>query len=125
MVLITQPKDSKICGHCSVAMVSGIPLKEVIDIIGHENGTYGVDLVKVLNKHNINNSGRLKFPVPETLPNKCILRIKFEGKAQGHFVAYYNGFIYDPSFPCEVEVNHYKDEFLWGESKFISYIKVN
>jgi len=125
MKLIYQPIDSKICGHCCVAMVSGSELNESIKVIGHKKGTYGKELVKALIKLNCKSADKLKFPLPEKLPDKCIIRIKYESINSGHWIVFYKGLIYDPSFKYDtIEINHYKEEFLKPcKGRFISYLE--
>jgi len=44
MNLQRQPRGSKICGHCCVAMVTGASLQEVIAQVGHRHGTSAREL---------------------------------------------------------------------------------
>lgn len=48
MNLIQQPWDSKLCGHCCVAMVAGVSLAKVIGAIGHLEGTKTKEIVSAL-----------------------------------------------------------------------------
>ena len=127
MELIYQGKGTSICGQCCVAMVTGKKLLECLEAL-HDGGTFGVELIKMIKDFGFKCSDKLKFPVPEHLPEKCILRIKYEGYHGGHWVAYYKGFIYDPSFKYGiVEISHYKKEFLEQseiQGRFISYLEI-
>lgn len=126
MKLIVQPIDSRICGHCCVSMLSGVNIEKVIETIGHSNGTYGKDLIRCFQALGVKTANKLKFPLNEKdLPEAAILRIKIKDRIGGHWVVLYKGYIYDPSFRYDcVEYNHYKEEFLRDEARFISYLKV-
>lgn len=98
MVLLTQPENSRSCGQHCIAMITGLPLEEVIAAVGHDRGTYTKDVIRGFNALGLKVPiSRLK-PIRKNavLPQRCILKIKWLGHKRGHWVAYENGMIYDP-----------------------------
>lgn len=53
MVLVSQPKRSRLCGQATVAMALGVTLPEAIDLIGHRRGTTALELRAALAKRGL------------------------------------------------------------------------
>ncbi len=104
MKLVNQPKQSRLCGHCCVAMIANISLKESIQLIGHKDGTTTKILVDVLNKLGIETGSKLtrfssKTPPEEIFSNGMfIVKVKYPlHKRNWHWVLIVNGKLFDPS----------------------------
>lgn len=99
MELIMQPKKSKLCGQCTIAMLSGITLDESIKLFGHSRTSYFSDYTRVLKAldipftKNVKVDNRKKYE----LPKKCMVRLQFVGRKTGHLIAYEDGKFYDSS----------------------------
>jgi len=80
-------------------MLSGVPLKGVIEKIGHKKGTTTKDLVKFLRKCKIKCAGRLtRIKDSDDLPKTCILKLRFTNKSKWHWMVYTKDKIWDPLF---------------------------
>ncbi len=99
MKIVRQPKDSKICGHCCLSMITGKSIPTIIKLIGHEEGTTTKELVRILKKLKIKSGKRLKVIKDYSeLPEKAIVKIKYKYSRNWHWVVFYKGLIYDPGF---------------------------
>lgn len=93
-----QPPNSSTCGHYCLSMLCKKPVKEIISIIGHQKATYVTDIRKVLKKLGYKSSKSLKRVYNiEKLPEVAILRLKWKGLINGHWMLWYKGKLYDPS----------------------------
>lgn len=105
-----QKRGDKTCGQCSVAMITGRPLGEVIKKYGHESTTNLDDAKKVLNEYGYKTGNiivadnRKKY----ILPQLAFVRIERIGREIGHFVVHYDGKFYDS---CEGIFNS-REEFM-------------
>lgn len=100
MKLITQPKDSTVCGQCCVAMVTGKSLKKVIEIFGHSHSTRTKELYNALRNLGFKcvDSRLKRFTNNTALPRFGILKITYDWrKNNGHWVVIKNFMIYCPS----------------------------
>lgn len=95
MNLIRQPRPSKLCGQCCVAMLTDTPVEQIIKLVGHNHGTRTHELVRVLRMLGFSTVPRLKV-VRGALPERCICKALVPGKAGWHWVVHYKGKIYDP-----------------------------
>ena len=98
MKIVSQKTNTLICGHCCVAMISGYPLSDVIDFIGHDRGTSTKELTRVLRKIGFSCSRRAKrIGKYSILPDLCILisRSANNNKGNWHWILYNKGKIYD------------------------------
>ncbi len=121
--IIRQPKDSKICGHCCLSMITGKSTKAIIKLIGHEEGTTTKELVNVLKKLKIKSEKRLKVIKDYSeLPEKAILKIKYKYTINWHWVVFYKGFIYDPG---TIRGGVYKLDKLRSKGKYPKTVKIS
>ena len=124
MKLISQPLNSKLCGHCCIAMITNTPLFKVIQLVGHSKGTYGKELIKTIQLLGIVCTDKLKFPISKPIPF-AILRIKWgPTSGGGHWVVHKDGFIYDPSFKTRIALRLYTQKVLPEKARFISQLKI-
>jgi len=96
---VFQPAGSRLCGHACVAMVVGVPLEEVIAVIGHSHGTKTKELVSALRCFGVVCSNRLRV-VKTTLPDLCIAEQPNKTGSNWHWVVMDHGRRYDPAALC-------------------------
>lgn len=101
--LITQPKDSVICGHCSIAMVTERDVETVIKELGINPMNGGGSTVEMhhayLTKHGINFKSNVWMDNRKRidLSGKGIMCITWGARNEGHAMAFEDGKIYDPA----------------------------
>ena len=98
MNLVTQPEDSTLCGQCCVAMIAGLPLREVRRAFAKWGRTHGPDLVEALFRLGIpaRRSGRLNKN--GSLPPRCIIAVSRQAKGKAtHWMVRWDGHVYDPN----------------------------
>lgn len=95
--LLKQPKGSRLCGQTCIAMLAGLPLDKVVNIVG-PRGTTVQHLATALERLGFETSGRLKFAnVDVDLPSICIAQVKYPQRRSWHWVLFVDGCAYDPS----------------------------
>ncbi len=105
---VYQPKGSVLCGQACVAMISGVPLKTAIDVIGHICTTHTNELISALRRLNVQCDSKLRRPsAQKPFPPFAILKISFPGKRNWHWVVRWNGKIYDPDPDLNFAQNAY------------------
>ena len=91
-----------LCGQSCIAMLAGVTVDEIIDVIKTNKGTSKQDLKKALNYYGIQYAPTsTRFDENIALPDLCVLRMmvnKSNGEEYGHWGLYYNGIYYDPEF---------------------------
>lgn len=99
--LLNQLAGSKTCGHCCVAMATGQPLADVIARIGHERGTTMPELYRAAIYFGLVIDPGLTRSAHAPIPDRAILRYRYGRPAikDSHWVLYWNGTIFDPSYP--------------------------
>lgn len=115
MDYLLQPLNSKLCGHCCLAMILNISLEESISLIGHTKGTK----TKELTIHFSHLPLRIGQPRIYSL---CISRPTSKKVYGWHWVLYKEGMIYDP---C---IGYYIPQLDWEltlKLKISSYIPIN
>lgn len=115
LTLIHQPPSSHLCGQACLAMILHLGLSEAVEEVGHKHSTKTKDLVKVLDRYGIVNSGRLKVCRRDRMRPKCrIAKLRRRNKYGGwHWVVCWKGNFYDPS-PTPV------NPMLWTETSHLS-----
>lgn len=97
MNLVLQPPGSFCCGQCCVAMITGITRKEAVKKFGTKGSTTTKAVRRALLKLGYGAGERLKtFRREASLPGLCMLVLKYENRASGHWVVYCDGLIYCP-----------------------------
>lgn len=106
MKLIVQPRDSVICGHCSVAMVMGHDdANEVINRMGFykNNRNFGSTFTMYYEYFKQNGIAFKSNEWPDNrkkslldISGKGVMSITDRGKRWGHAMAFEDGVIYDP-----------------------------
>ena len=88
--IITQPKDG-LCGQACIAMLSGVPLNEIINIMGSQCSLSKV--IETLDYFGIAHSDKMVYKLQKDnkLPKCCIINVK------GHLMIFHDGKYYDPS----------------------------
>jgi len=87
-----------LCGQSVVAMLAGVSVDEVIEVMRTDQGT-GVLVIRDALKYfgfKTATKARVKYAPGESLPGCCILSVKLPG--YGHWSLYYKGKYYDPEF---------------------------
>ena len=94
---IEQPTEY-LCGQSVVAMLAGVSVDEVIDIMQTDQGTSTPEIRDALKWYGLKTATktRLKYNPGTALPDCCILSVLLPG--YGHWSLYYNGKYYDPEF---------------------------
>jgi hypothetical protein len=87
-----------LCGQSVIAMLAGVSVNEVIEVMQNEKGTSTQELRDALNWYGLKTAtkARLKYTGEAELPDCCILSIMLPG--YGHWSLYYKGKYYDPEF---------------------------
>lgn len=98
--LVTQPKDSSLCGHSCVAMLMNIPLEQSVAQIGTKRGTRITQLVEVLKEKFISDNKLKKInrhkPVISQLPQLAIVRVRYD-KLHSHWIIKNGEMVYTTS----------------------------
>ncbi len=94
---IEQPTEY-LCGQSVVAMLAGVSVDAVIDVMQTEQGTSTPEIRDALKWYGLKTAtkARLKYNPGQALPDCCILSVMLPG--YGHWSLYYNGKYYDPEF---------------------------
>lgn len=87
-----------LCGQSVVAMLAGVSVTEVIEVMGTDKGTSTPVIREALKYYGLKTAtkARLKYMDGTGLPDCCILSVKMPG--YGHWSLYYKGNFYDPEF---------------------------
>lgn len=104
---LRQPPGSRLCGQTCVAMITGVSIDKVVEIIGHTRGTRIKELSKGLVKlgylcdNKLKNLSKKK-PILEQLPELAIVNSRWRSEHRktpgGHWVVWCNARVYDPEF---------------------------
>lgn len=86
--MVKQPENSKLCGHCCLAVILNISLEESVKLIGHSRGTQS----KELTDHFNSSKNKRGYPNCYSL---CIARPSNKIK-DWHWIIYKDRLIYDP-----------------------------
>lgn len=98
MKLVRQLPGDMLCGHCTVAMITGKSLFQIIQEFGHTHTTTlrEVKSVLIANGYQVGDlctvDNRKKR---QPLPPLSLVRIDVPGRKIGHLVVYNEGVIYD------------------------------
>lgn len=121
MRLQLQPRGSKICGHCCVAMVAGVKLQQVIAQVGHMHGTSAREVGLALRAFGHQAQFKLTtFKNEASLPTLCILKQMWANSEQSHWVVYNAGTIYCPGHGQYA----FADAVATTGGRFTSYLKL-
>ena len=87
-----------LCGQSVIAMLAGVSVDEVIDVMQNDKGTSTSELRDAMCWYGFRTAtkARQKYTEGVVLPNCCILSIMMPG--YGHWALYYHGKYYDPEF---------------------------
>ena len=93
---IEQPTEY-LCGQSVVAMLAGVSVDEVINIMVNDKGTSVAEIDSALFYYGIKNGKKRMSVTKDTvLPDICILSVKLP--KYGHWSLYFKGKYYDPEF---------------------------
>ncbi len=94
---IEQPTEY-LCGQSVIAMLAGVLVDEVIDVMQNEQGTSTPEICSLLKWYGIKTAtkAKLKYNPGQVLPDCCILSVMMPG--YGHWSLYYKGKYFDPEF---------------------------
>lgn len=85
------------CGQACVAMLAGVPVEEVVSVMGNDKGTGKKDIARALDHYGIRQAKTMtKADNATVLPRTCILKVLMP--KYGHWVLYDDGKYYDPEF---------------------------
>lgn len=98
MLHLKQPEGSSYCGETCISMLTGVPLPQVVEICGKQNGTTTKDIIRTLSVFGINCAPRCrrisrKLPV---YPQKCLLVLRNKTRKRFHWMLMLDNKIYDP-----------------------------
>jgi len=96
--IIIQPQQG-LCGQAAVAMLAGVSLNEVINLMKSKCSLSKV--IEALDYYGISHSDKMiyKLKQDDELPKCCIINIK------GHLMVFYDGKYYDPSVGVIAELD--------------------
>jgi hypothetical protein len=88
--IITQPKNG-LCGQACIAMLSGVSLNEIINLMGPQCSLSKV--IETLDYFGIAHSDKMVYKLKQDsrFPKCCIIN------TEGHLMIFYDGKYYDPS----------------------------
>lgn len=91
---IHEPTDLQ-CGQAVLAMITGLPVAQVVEELGHDRETNLKEMKTILHRHGVWISDK-RFPVNsrEELPAFCLLSL--ETPRCWHWSLYFDGVFYDP-----------------------------
>ena len=93
---LKQPTEY-LCGQACVAMVAGVTVDDVINILQNDKGTSKKELSTALTHYGISHAKTMvKVDANTILPEKCLLKLLLPGYS--HWALYYKGVFYDPEF---------------------------
>lgn len=97
--LIVQPHGSPICGQCSMAMIAGVKVQEIVDQLYCDDGTTYPQRDAVLSHYmdNVRTVGHIDNRKAIDLSGVGIVAMQYGRSNSGHAVAFENGEIYDPA----------------------------
>jgi hypothetical protein len=118
IVPLFQPDQTGLCGQTVVAMAAGISIDEAVVAVGvssimDEGGTYATDLIRGLRKLGVKVGVTRTYPRRPSrrklriLPKRAILSIA-DGTRWGHWVLYWDGFVYDPGIGWPIPIRVYE-----------------
>ena len=111
---IEQPTEY-LCGQSVIAMLAGVSVDEVIDVMKNDKGTDVPLMRETLKYYGLKTAKHLKYTDEIVLPECCILSMELPG--YGHWSLYFKGKYYDPEFgvmemlPDKAKLNHYWEVF--------------
>lgn len=111
--LLGQPNETS-CGQTVMAMALGVPVEEVIKLLGHSKATYALDWEKVLLHYGYEPTKIVKVDNRKryTIPDMSNVRINRPGRLMGHALLYNHGLFYDPSKGGRVfSLNQFKEYY--------------
>lgn len=87
---IVNPSSHGVCGQACISMLSGVPLNEIINLMGSQCSISKV--IEALNYFGIAHSDKMVYRIKQggKLPKCCIINTK------GHLMVFYDGKYYDP-----------------------------
>lgn len=112
ITFIKQP-TGYLCGQSVIAMLAGVSVDEVIEVMRNRYGTSTTELRHALDYYGIKMVTKKRQPYEgKPLPKCCILSISLPG--YGHWSLYYDGKYYDPEFGVLDELTpNEKLRFYW------------
>lgn len=90
--LVLQPKDG-LCIQACVAMLSGVSIYEVIDLMGSKKWQASLSkMIEALDYYGIAHSDKMVYSINKdtAIPKCCVIN------TQGHLMIFYDGKYYDP-----------------------------
>lgn len=95
---LKQPKTSKTCGQHCLAMLAGVPLAEVIALLGRKSTTQPQILAAAakLGLEQATQSWQLPSE-HDTLPANAIVKTRRKGRKKFHWCCFVDGIYHDPS----------------------------
>jgi RimJ/RimL family protein N-acetyltransferase len=123
---IKQPTEY-LCGQSVIAMLAGVSVDAVIDVMQNDKGAETSELCDALKWYGIKTvtKARLKYKAGMALPDCCILSVKMP--TYGHWSLYYQGKYYDPEFgvldelPAEAKLRYYWEIVLSGKMNLSAF----
>jgi hypothetical protein len=103
MTHYTQLPNSHNCGQIAVAAFLGIPVEEVIRVVGHSHCTTTRELVSALRILGAECPDRLQ----RTPDGPCLMKVRDTRKSGWHWVAFGGGSVYDGCLPHAVSFTNY------------------
>ena len=121
--LVNQPGLSRICGQCCVAMLTGVSLRKVINLVGHGRGTRTKELVKVIRRLGYDCDSRLRHAkkLEEKLVrvDRALVKLTISFQKNWHWLAWADGKVYDPGSEKPLRVSDVFGSLLTRPTSFL------
>lgn len=97
--LVLQP-DEGLCGQACLAMLSGLPLEEIMTIMQAKKWQASLSkVIETLDYFRLKHADKMIYQKDKFshLPNLCLLNVKADDDQLSHLLIYFNGKYYDPT----------------------------
>lgn len=129
---LIQPTDFT-CGQTTVAMIAGVTVDEVIEVMGNAKGTQVGDFTRALRHYGFDVGRDIELPHPaertsrSRLPSCAILTVtKYrEDDDFNHAVLLNRAIVYDPALGAGIPLSTYSTNLLPRDGRWINqYLKI-
>lgn len=97
--LVLQPDDG-LCGQACIAMLTGLPLEEIITIMKAKKWQVSLSkMVETLDYFGLKHAEKMSYKKEHfaQLPNLCLLNVKTNHTPKSHLLLYFDKLFYDPA----------------------------
>lgn len=105
MKMVYQDRGSNMCGQACIASIAEISLRDACKAVGHEHSTNTRELVKALRILGFSCADKLKRIKHWRPPWRAIVKMRWPGRAMGHWLLMWDGRLFDPD-PAGMGLRH-------------------